>query len=112
MSAITEYVLKGTEELTDERGYPDLMAGPKDRNDMYLIVHNGEHYALDFLCPCGCGRSCYTALKPGSKREPSWIATVNGEKVTLMPSIRFTGGCKAHFTITNGKVAFAGDSGK
>ena len=75
---------------------------------MQVIYKNGVPYAVDFICPCGCGSSCYTPLK-ASNREPSWAYSPGP---TLTPSIRWTGGCKAHFNITDGKTIIHGDSGK
>lgn len=74
---------------------------------MQIFYENGVPTMVDFRCPCGCGRTCPTHLGLGSPRH--WTYSPGP---TLSPSIRFTGGCKAHFTITGGKVTMHGDSGR
>lgn len=77
---------------------------------------NGEVFAVDFRCPCGCGSTCYTpvtdATKGQAKTERHWLYSRGPNGVTLSPSIRYTGGCKAHFNITDGKAIIHSDSGK
>lgn len=81
---------------------------------MLVMVENDVVQAVDFLCPCGCGSECYTPiLQPGQQRKkvqrPIWDYSPGP---TISPSIRFTGGCKAHFNITNGEVIVHSDSGR
>jgi Family of unknown function (DUF6527) len=73
---------------------------------MYVFMLDGEPYSCDFLCPCGCGSSCYTVFKGSHPR------CCYSPGPTLTPSIRYLDGCKAHFNITDGKVIMHGDSGK
>lgn len=77
---------------------------------MWVFVEEGEPVAVDFLCPCGCGSSCYTPLRLNHPHHWNYAKGTNGP--TLAPSIRYTGGCKAHFNITDGKTIIHGDSGK
>lgn len=83
---------------------------------MQVYFLDGKPEMVDFLCPCGCGSTCPTHVVPiKEKAKPEhkdrrWgfdLATL-----TLVPSVRYLGGCKAHFTITNGKVTMHGDSGR
>lgn len=80
---------------------------------MLVMVEGDVVQAVDFLCPCGCGAECYTPIvgpeRPRKSNRPIWDYAPGP---TLSPSIRFTGGCKAHFNITNGKTVWHGDSGK
>lgn len=69
---------------------------------MQVIYQDGEPYAVDFLCPCGCGSGCFTPLvrsdrsrKEGEQR-PIWDYKPGP---ILSPSIRYIGGCKSHFNI-------------
>jgi len=83
---------------------------------MQVIVKGGEPYAVDFVCPCGCGNSCYTPLvtdqHPRVEGIHRWSYAEGDAGPTLAPSIRWTGECKAHFTITNGEAVFHSDTGK
>lgn len=78
-----------------------VMVGPDDKVE-----------AVDFLCPCGCGNSCYTPVDEDAKLERHWQFSRGPNGVTLSPSIRYLSGCKAHFNITDGKAVIHGDSGK
>jgi hypothetical protein len=77
---------------------------------MWILIENGQPVAVDFLCPCGCGRSCYTTL--GLNHPRKWVYSSGPNGPTLSPSIRWLSGCKSHFTITDGKVTMHEDSGK
>lgn len=74
---------------------------------MWVFVEDGEPVAVDFLCPCGCGNSCYTPLRMNHPHR--WEYSPGP---TLAPSIRYLSGCKAHFFITSGKAVMCGDSGQ
>ena len=83
---------------------------------MYVFYEEDKPVSVSFLCPCGCGSECYTPLLQGND-DPKWVNRRWGYKKgpngpTLTPSIRFTGGCKAHFNITDGKTIVHSDSGK
>lgn len=92
--------------------------GKPEPNEVWVMVSpDGERVeAVSFLCPCGCGSECYTPVTDADKGEPKterhWLFSSKDGKVTLSPSIRYTGGCKAHFNITDGKAVMHGDSGK
>lgn len=81
--------------------------------EWWTLVRDGKVVAVDFLCPCGCGSECYTPVTDATagevKTERHWLYSAGP---TLFPSIRYTGGCKAHFNIENGKTVFHGDSGR
>lgn len=84
--------------------------------DLWLFLKDGKVTAVDFLCPCGCGSECYTPVTDATQGQPKtdrhWLYSRGSEGVTLSPSIRYTGGCKAHFNITDGKAVMHGDSGR
>jgi hypothetical protein len=81
-----------------------------------MVDETGTVVAVTFRCPCECGAECYTPVDDATKGQPKterhWLFSRGPNGVTLYPSIRYTGGCLAHFTITDGKVAIHGDSGK
>lgn len=79
----------------------------------------GVPQMVDFLCPCGCGNTCPTHVisLEEKKNDPKgvWKNACWGfdvKSLTLYPSIKWTGGCKAHFNIEQGKAIFHADSGK
>jgi hypothetical protein len=88
--------------------------------EMHVIYDNERVYAVDFLCPCGCGSTCFTPVctvteknDPGSSermKDRCWV--FDPDTLTITPSIRYLGGCKWHFNITNGRVVVHVDSGK
>jgi uncharacterized protein DUF6527 len=100
-------------EFGDNRPIPAI-------GEIQVIYQDGKPYAVDFLCPCGCGSTCFTPVcSVAEKQDPNttdrnknrcWGYDPN--TVTIIPSIRYLGGCKAHFNITNGKVIIHADSGK
>lgn len=73
---------------------------------MWVFEENGNPVSVDFLCPCGCGRSCYTNLRMDHPRRWDYSKGQNGPTIT--PSINYLEGCKSHFTITDGKVKMHG----
>lgn len=83
--------------------------------EFWTFTEDGVAVAVDFLCPCGCGSECYTLVTDASKGQPKserhWLYSKEPNGPTLWPSIRYTGGCKAHFNITDGEVIIHGDSG-
>lgn len=80
---------------------------------MFVFYKDGVPVMVDFLCPCGCGSTCPTHLvPPGEDKKPNDRRWNFSAGPTLSPSIRYVGGCKAHFNITNGKTVFHSDSGR
>jgi hypothetical protein len=89
------------------------VADPK-QGEILVFVEGGVVQSVDFLCPCGCGKSCYTPVteKPEPTHSRQWCFSRGENGVTLTPSIRYTGGCKTHFNITDGEVIVHADSGQ
>jgi hypothetical protein len=80
---------------------------------MWVYMLDGKVEAVNFLCPCGCGSQCYTPVdESGPTTGRCWGFSRGQNGPTLTPSIRYLGGCKAHFNITDGKTIIHGDSGK
>lgn len=104
MEPITKYTEERHEFGAEDPGRP----APGVMQVFYL---DGKPAMVDFLCPCGCGSTVPTHLvDPGE--QPKGRRWCYSPGPTLTPSIRFLGGCKAHFNITNGAVIVHGDSGK
>ena len=105
-----ERILSYTEEQHEFGG---LDPGKPVPGIMQVFMDEGAPSMVDFLCPCGCGHTVPTHLvRPGTTKMPNDRHWHYAPGPTLSPSIRFTGGCYAHFTITNGVVKFHGDSGQ
>ena len=79
------------------------MKGSPERGVLYVMK---EFEIVVYLCPCGCGLEICTAfgnLWPGNR----WKLTLDGDKVTLDPSIAVRGGCKSHFWIKENRIVWA-----
>lgn len=99
-------------------GDDSLYPGQPALGIMQVFYEGDVPQMVDFLCPCGCGHTVPTHVvsleekqqgKAGDK-DHRW--GFDPKTLTLVPSIRFTSGCKAHFNITNGQVIVHADSGK
>lgn len=102
--------MKYTERMVEfGTDWPDPVVG-----EMVVVLKDAVPVMVSFVCPCGCGNLCPTHLRytgyPRVNGFPRWDYTPG--QVTLSPSIRWTGACKAHFNITNGDPVFHADSGK
>jgi Family of unknown function (DUF6527) len=97
---MTEPITKYVEERHEfgEADCPNPVPGV-----MQVFYEDGIPVMVDFLCPCGCGSTCPTHLVPPVEKHKGrrW-EFYPGPK--LVPSVRFTGGCKAHFNIEDGGV--------
>lgn len=56
---------KPVESYREERHDYDSAAVPMlpEPGVMWVPICGGRPYAVDFVCPCGCGASCFTAWK-------------------------------------------------
>ena len=91
--------------------------GSPTGNEFWVLVSDGKVEAVTFRCPCGCGSECYTPVTDATKGQPKterhWLFSRGASgKPTLTPSIRYTGGCKAHFNVTELRTVMHGDSGR
>lgn len=68
-----------------------------------IMMEQDRIVCVNFLCPCGCGSECYTPIAPPQNNR-RWDATLIDNKLTLSPSIQYTGGCKSHFNIEDNNV--------
>jgi hypothetical protein len=84
--------------------------------EIWTMMKDDIVEAVNFRCPCGCGAECYTPVADSTKGLPKteheWLYSKGPNGPTLSPSIRYLGGCKAHFNITDGKAVMHWDSGK
>jgi hypothetical protein len=83
---------------TDE--LPDSLA----KHRLYLIG-NGVPWAGALLCPCGCGEVIQLSLLPDD--SPSWTVSFDRDGFpTLSPSVWRTKGCRSHFFLRHGRIAW------
>lgn len=82
---------------------PDVL---KQRS-LYLIG-DGAPWSAALLCPCGCRDVIQLSLLHGD--SPRWRLSFDGDELpTLVPSIRRTQGCRAHFFLRHGRVVWSDD---
>ena len=55
-----------------------------------------------FRCPCGCGELVSVNVDP--RAGPSWRMQESRRKLSLVPSVWRTAGCRSHFIIWQNKV--------
>src|SRR6266404_4055469 len=70
-----------------------------------FVVVRGRPRWLRLRCPCGCGDLVTLNLDPRTGR--SWKLSMKDDKVTVLPSVRRTSGCKSHFLLLSNRVTFA-----
>ena len=110
------YKVKIDKYVVVRKCFPDDSGAEILPGEMHVYLLAEEPQAVNFICPCGCGSHCYTPITTKARQRdgqrPMWDFSHGPNGPTLTPSIRWTGGCKAHFNITDGKVITHGDSGK
>lgn len=81
------------------------------RNDtVYLITEEGVPWSVALKCPCGCGEMLFLSLLEGS---PRWrIEQHRNGTVSISPSIWRTSGCKSHFFLKKGLIAWCEPPGR
>ncbi len=70
---------------------------------VYVIGDDECEWAAVLLCPCSCGETIHLSLVTDA--IPSWKVQLHeGKRVTLLPSVWRTMGCKSHFIIYRGHI--------
>lgn len=115
MTPITEY-REESYQADGDGCWPVAANRPLEPGIIRVLYVNGVPGMCEFLCPCGCESPCLalfpTAEQQRTPHRPLWNFAKGSHGPTISPSIRYLGGCKAHFNITDGKVVMHGDSGK
>jgi hypothetical protein len=79
-----------------------------ESNTVYVIGDDEGEWAVVFVCPCGCGQQIHLSLATDAR--PSWRVRQHARgRVTLVPSVWRTVGCKSHFIIYRGHVFWCAD---
>lgn len=73
---------------------------------VYVIGDKDFKAIAMFACPCGCKQTISLNLMP-TKNKPSWSFEDNKGLPTITPSICRKVGCRSHFFLRNGKIAWA-----
>lgn len=82
---------------------PDLL----DPHCIYAVGKNGHLWHLTFVCPCGCKEVISLSSLPGD--SPRWSLTQGEDGPTIHPSVWRKRGCRSHFFVRDGKVAWCNE---
>lgn len=100
-----------TEVFTEEKHDFDRAPGGQPAPGvMWVFWRGGQPEAIEFFCPCGCGRCEFLYLtrtdrpRSDSGLRPIWDYSPGP---SISPSIWFKSGCCAHFNIIGGKVSWS-----
>ena len=76
-----------------------------DSKLVYLVGENEYLWYAAFCCPCGCGETIQLSCLPDAR--PRWKVSVEEDgSVSLHPSVWRVKGCKSHFFLRRGLVAW------
>lgn len=79
-----------------------VLAHPGD----VALVERGAVRTAVFQCPCGCGDMLVINLDPAA--GSAWRHRVDGEVLTLMPSVWRDSGCESHFILWRNELYWCG----
>lgn len=75
------------------------------RRGLILLRDGGEDWSIGLMCPCGCGQRIELPLI--KEACPHWKLHVEQDGTpTLAPSVWLQDGCRSHFFVRHGKVAW------
>jgi len=87
----------------------DSMSAVPERlgGTIYIVRRGGIDRRAAFDCPCRCGRKIDLNLVK-SGQQPSWSAMMEGDKITLHPSVWLRSDpCQSHFFIRGSRIIWA-----
>lgn len=67
-----------------------------------VVVHRGVDRSLTMLCPDGCGETLTINLD--RRTGPAWRLYVEGQAVSLYPSVWRDTGCCSHFIVWKSRI--------
>lgn len=86
----------------------EIMPTRFDPDIVYVIGDDECQWAAVLLCPCGCGETIHLSLVTDT--APSWrVQKHKRGRVSLLPSVWRTVGCKSHFIIYHGHIFWCRD---
>lgn len=76
------------------------------------VVGEGRHvWSVALLCPCGCRETIQ--LNALSEARPRWrVKHDRSGRVSLMPSVWRSTGCRSHFLVRGGVIEWVLDTGE
>jgi hypothetical protein len=73
--------------------------------DLVLARDDGENWSLGMQCPCGCKERIELMLLEGVR--PRWDVVIDqAGRPTLHPSVWRKSGCRSHFWVRRGRIAW------
>jgi hypothetical protein len=85
----------------------DELPDPPLQGVLYIIGERNEDWFAALVCPCRCGSLIELNLVPPGR--PCWMLNEGAEGPTLFPSVWRKTGCRSHFWVRDGRIAWAGD---
>jgi hypothetical protein len=74
---------------------------------VYIAGEGGHAWAAAMVCPCGCRDIIHLNLLPDV--SPRWQLVMHDDgSVTLHPSVWRQKGCRSHFFVRAGSIAWCG----
>ena len=104
-------------EFKEAKIYPEYIPGHEKRDSAILYISK-LFGCMVYECPCGCEKETAVHFKSEKRGErtpnfPEWDLEDHGNGViSINPSVRMRGGCKAHYFIKQNKVEWCSDSGR
>jgi hypothetical protein len=87
----------------------DELPDSLEKQRLYLIGANSP-WSAALLCPCGCGEVIQLSLLADD--SPSWTVSLDADGLpTLSPSVWRTKGCRSHFFLRHGMIAWCREMG-
>lgn len=85
--------------------YSEDLPEKVDNHVIYIIGDSKEPWLIAFICPCGCGELINLNLLKDA--DPCWKYSISKNKISILPSVWRTTGCKSHFYLRKGKIDWA-----
>ena len=96
------------QDLGDGYG-PIVDKAPGKIHFLYWVEAGGirKPWVALYRCPCGCGHTSHIPVNDTHDPGNNWGLVIDGDKVTLTPSIQALYGCKSHYFIEANQVKWA-----
>lgn len=90
--------------------FPVFVDNVPENKEPGILYISMKYMTSIHLCPCGCGQPVVCGLQaPGPEGwgwSHGWQITIEGDLVTLSPSILLMGGCRSHYVIRKNEVVW------
>jgi hypothetical protein len=85
--------------------YQNELPDSFEKSTIYVIGEKKHYWCIAMLCPCGCNAVIQLNLLPQVSPQWSFFRSRNAT-ITISPSIWRNNGCKSHFYVSNGRIAW------